>query len=129
MNNFAFTGNLGGDAEVKEVGGSKLCKFSVAVTSGFGDKKQTMWIGCDLWGKQAESRLPEFLKKGTQVAVTGELSSREHEGKTYLSVRVNSVDLIGGKGEASAPAPAARPAPAPVAGGNIDDGFDDDIPF
>lgn len=127
MNLFAFTGNLGGDAEVKEVGGSKVLKFSVAVTSGFGDKKQTGWYGCDVWGKQAESRLVDYLKKGQQVAVTGELSHREHEGKVFHQVRVNSVDLVGGKGDqggaqASARQPATAEAPA------VDD-FSDDVPF
>lgn len=131
MNLFAFTGNLGGDAEVKDVGGSKVLKFSVAVTSGFGDKKQTAWYGCDVWGKQAESRLVDYLKKGQQVAVTGELSHREYDGKTFHQVRVNSIDLVGGKGEhGSAPAPSSRPvsqqAPATAPAG---DGFDDDIPF
>lgn len=126
MNVFSFTGNLGGDAEVKQVSGTTLCKFSVAVKSGFGDKATTMWIGCDIWGKQAEGKLPEYLKKGQQVAVSGELSSREHEGKTYLGVRVSSIDLVGSKAEggssAPAPKPAARSAP-PAAD------LDDDIPF
>lgn len=123
MNVFSFTGNLGGDAEVKQVSGTALCKFSVAVKSGFGDKAQTIWIGCDLWGKQAESKLPDYLKKGQQVAVSGELSSREHEGKTYLGVRVSSIDLVGGKSDGgSSPAQAPRQAnPAPS--------DDDGIPF
>lgn len=128
MNSFNFTGNLGNDCRTGNAGGTAVVNFSVAVKSGWGDKAQTIWIDVALWGKQAESGLVGYLTKGQQVAVTGELSTREHEGKTYLTVRANSVDLIGGKSD-SAPSPsqpvqqpkAASPAPA--------DDFDDDIPF
>lgn len=127
MNVFSFSGNLGGDCEVKSVSGTTLCKFSVAVKSGYGDKAQTIWLACDIWGKQAEGKLPDYLKKGQQVVVSGELSSREHEGKTYLGVRVNSIDLVGGKSEGTSQAPAPRPqqTPEPSGGGKLDD----DIPF
>lgn len=133
MNLLALTGNLGQDCKTNNVNGTAVCNFSVAMKAGFGDKAQTIWIDCALWGKQAESRLPEFLTKGQQVAVTGELSTREHEGKTYLQLRCNSVDLIGKKDDAS-PAPSQpspqpqQPAPQPQPpGGMMDD--DSDIPF
>jgi single-strand DNA-binding protein len=129
MNNFSITGNLGRDCNVNQVGSGTVCNFVVAVKSGFGDKQQTLWIDCALWGKQAESRLPEFLVKGQGVAVSGELGTREYDKdgqtKTALTLRVSSVDLVGAKSE-SAPAPsqpAQRPAPqqqAPAA-----DNFDD----
>ena len=99
MNNFCFTGNLGGNVKVNSTGGSTVANFSVAVKSGFGDKAQTMWIACALWGKQAESKLIDYLTKGQQVAITGELSTREHDGKTYLQVRVGTIHLVGGKSE------------------------------
>lgn len=125
MNLFAFTGNLGGDVKVNKVGDSSVANFSVAVKSGYGDKAQTNWIAVALWGKQAESKLVDYLVKGQMVAVTGELSTREHDGKTYLQVRANSVDLVGGKSEggarnASEPRP-STPAPA--------DDLEDSIPF
>lgn len=122
MNVFTFSGNLGGDCEVKSVSGTALCKFSVAVKSGYGDKAQTIWIGCDIWGRQAEGKLPEYLKKGQQVVVSGELSSREHEGKTYLGVRVASIDLVGAKAEGGSQAAAPRQQ-APAAD------IEPDIPF
>lgn len=134
MNVFSATGNLGQDCRTNSVNGTSVCNFSVAVKAGFGDKAQTIWIDCALWGKQAESRLPEFLVKGQQVAVSGELSTREHEGKTYLQLRCNSVDLIGKKddsGQSASPAPQAPAqqqtpaAPTPPSG----DDFNDDIPF
>ena len=134
MNVLCLTGNLGRDAEVRQAGSSTVCGFSVAMTSGYGDKKQTVWIDCSIWGRQAEGALPGYLKKGQQVAVSGELSTREHEGKTYLQLRVNSIDLIGKRddGGQAAPqrqaAPAQQQAPAQAPAPAAAD-FDSDIPF
>ena len=125
MNNFSFTGNLGKDCRVGEAGGTAVVNFAVAVKSGWGDKQQTIWIDCALWGKQAESKLKDYLVKGQQVAVSGELGTREHEGKMYLTLRANSVDLVGGKSD-SAPAATATPTPSAP---KQDDFDDPDIPF
>lgn len=46
-------------------------------------------------GKRGEA-LASHLTKGTAVAVSGDLGRREHEGKTYLTVRVDQVTLLGG---------------------------------
>lgn len=99
MNVFTASGNIGRDAEVRNAGGTSVAGFSLAVKSGYGDKAQTVWVDCSLWGKQAESGLVQYLKKGQFVVVTGELGTREHEGKTYVTLRVNNVTL-GGKQDA-----------------------------
>ena len=99
MNVFTASGNIGRDAEVRSAGGTSVAGFSLAVKSGYGDKAQTVWVDCSLWGKQAESGLVQYLKKGQFVVVTGELGTREHEGKTYITLRVNNVTL-GGKQDA-----------------------------
>ena len=136
MNVFSFTGNLGQDCKVNQVSGTSVCNFSVAVKAGYGDREQTLWIGVALWGQRAEGRLPEYLTKGQQVAVSGELSRREHEGKTYLECRANDVTLVGKKDQGGA-APAQKSQPAQPAqttqaqsaqGSNFDD-YEDDIPF
>ena len=99
MNVFTASGNIGRDAEVRNAGGTSVAGFSLAIKSGYGDKAQTVWVDCSLWGKQAESGLVQYLKKGQFVVVTGELGTREHEGKTYVTLRVNNVTL-GGKQDA-----------------------------
>ena len=108
MNSYSFTGRLGQDAEVRLIpSGASVCSFSVAVESGWGDKKATTWIRCSLWGKQAEGGLPPILTKGKLVGVVGELSAREYEAngvnKTSLEVRVNDVTLLGDGGQSDAP--------------------------
>ena len=99
MNVFTASGNIGRDAEVRNAGGTSVAGFSLAVKSGYGDKAQTVWVDCSIWGKQAESGLVQYLKKGQFVVVTGELGTREHEGKTYVTLRVSNVTL-GGKQDA-----------------------------
>lgn len=129
MNLFAFTGNIGGDVKVNNAGGTAVANFSVAVKAGYGDKAQTIWIACALWGKQADSKLIDYLVKGQGVAVSGELSTREHDGKTFLQVRVGTVDLVGGgkaEGGSASPKPQqqSKPTPAPA-----DDFDNSEIPF
>lgn len=134
MNVFSATGNLGQDCRKNEVNGTAVCNFSVAVKAGFGQYEQTLWLDCALWGKAAESKLPDYLVKGQQVAVSGELSTQEKDGKTYLKLRCNSVDLVGGKSDnqqsqSSQPVPQQ---PAPANSGKMPepvDDFDENIPF
>lgn len=115
MNNFNCTGNLGSDAEVKQAGQSTLCTFSLAVKSGFGDRAKTLWLRASIWGKQAEGRLPQFLSKGTEVAVSGELSlnewtNKDGQNKTTVEIRVVNIDLVGGMKE---PVQRAEPQSTP----------------
>lgn len=124
LNVYTFTGNLGKDCRKSSTqGGAAVCGFTVAVKSGYGDKAQTLWVDCTLWGKKAEGGLPDYLVKGQQVAVSGELGMREHEGKTYLTCRVENIDLIG-KPSSQPQQGAGKPDPDPGF-----DQFDDDIPF
>ena len=128
MNVFTFSGNLGRDAEQRyTAGGDSAVSFSVAVKSGFGDKAVTSWIKCNLWGKRGESVMP-YLKKGQLVGVSGEFSAREwqdKEGQTKISneVRVNDVQLLGGRPQEQATETVKPSRPAPARD------FSDDVPF
>lgn len=115
MNNWNITGNLGKDAEVKSLpSGTSVCEFSVAVKSGYGAKEKTNWANCVIFGKKAEGGLPAYLKKGTQVAISGELELQEWDGAngkgSKLVVVVGELDLIGGTGSNTS-APAQQQAP------------------
>ncbi|MGM0584237.1 MAG: single-stranded DNA-binding protein [Pseudomonadota bacterium] len=95
MKQITIAGNIGKDAQLREHNGNKVAGFPVAVDDGFGQNKRTIWFDCSLWGQRAE-KLAGYLTKGSKVAVSGDLSTREHEGKTYLTVRVSEVTLQGG---------------------------------
>lgn len=95
MKNITIAGGITRDAELRTAGSDKVLGFSVAVSEGFGDKKRTLYFDCNLWGKRGETLAP-MLTKGSKVAVAGDLSTREHNGKTYLTIRANEVTLMGG---------------------------------
>ena len=100
-NMFSFTGACGKDAEVRYLpSGQAVLNVNVANNVGFGDKQQTLWIRVVLWGKRAEGQLKDYLKKGQQVFVSGELTMSEYTGndgvkRTQLEVNATILDLIG----------------------------------
>jgi single-strand DNA-binding protein len=97
MKNITIAGRIGKSAETRQTQqGDQVTGFSVAVDEGFGDKKRTIWFDVSFWGKRGAS-VAQYLTKGAQVTVTGDLSTREHDGKTYLTVRANDLTLQGGK--------------------------------
>jgi single-strand DNA-binding protein len=133
MKSITIAGNIGKDAEVRSTqGGDKVTGWTVAVEDRTGKEKSTIWFDCTLWGKRGES-LAQYLTKGSKVCVSGELSKREHDGKTYLTVRAEQVTLIGGKPDAQRdndrghdPTGHHDRRGAAPAGGNP---MDDEIPF
>ncbi len=142
-NVFSFTGTVGRDAEVRYApSGLAVLNFTVANNIGFGDKQQTLWIRVTLFGKRAEGQLQNYLKKGQQVFVSGELTQSEYRAndgttKTSLELNANIIDLIGKKSETSQPqqnyqASGAReqaPSRQVASHDNFDVPNDDDIPF
>lgn len=127
MLQLSIAGRTGRDAQYKQTqGGNELCSFSIAADVGFGDSKQTVWVDVTRWGKGAKG-LSDYLPKGTPVAVTGEMSLREHDGKTYVQCRADRVTLLGGKAERKPDGGASDPSNAH--GGSNRDALDDEIPF
>ena len=121
MKNITIAGRLTRDAVTREAGSDKVTGFAVAVDDRSGKEKATIFFDCSLWGKRGES-LAQYLTKGSSVTVSGDFGTREYEGKTYFTVRVNDVTLQGGKSDGQRePAPQQQPAQS------YD--LNDDIPF
>ena len=98
-----FTGHLGRNAEVKTVGDTTVTKFSVPSNSGYGDKKKTTWVECDLWGPRGE-KIASYLVKGQQVLVYGEIeihtyTAQDGTTKASLKCRVSDLDFVGKRPE------------------------------
>lgn len=90
-----LAGNIGKDAQFKQTqSGTDICSFGVGVTVGYGDNKSTVWVDVTKWGKGAQG-LANILCKGSRVTVSGELSTREHNNKTYLQCRADHVTIMG----------------------------------
>lgn len=121
MKTITIAGNIGKDAETRTTqGGDTVTSFNVAVEERTGKEKTTIWFSCSLWGKRGDA-LVQYLTKGSKVAVSGDLSTREHEGKTYLQVRADQVTLMGGKPDGERREPEPKPEPRRD--------LDDEIPF
>ena len=98
MLNLSLAGTLGRDAEYRESqNGKGRCQFSVAVNVGYGENKTTIWIDVTRWGEGSKG-LANLLRKGSKVAINGEMSLREHNGKTYVQCRADNVTVLGTPG-------------------------------
>ena len=130
-NVFSGLVRIGSDPELRFIpSGKAVLTFSAASATGYGDRQKTLWLRATYWNNA--EKMKEFLVKGNQISITGELSQTEYQAKdgstkTSLDLNVHSIDLIGSKKEGGQQAPQPRQAPAndlPYA-----DDFDDSIPF
>ncbi|MGE0199330.1 MAG: single-stranded DNA-binding protein [Candidatus Melainabacteria bacterium] len=103
MNSVVILGRLGQDPELKYFeSGSVKAKFSVAVDRNFSkENKITDWFNIEVWGRTAEF-VGEWVKKGTQVIVTGQLDVNQYNDqagnpKEWLSIKASDVRFAGGK--------------------------------
>lgn len=102
---YSAVGRIGRDAEQRYTqSGTSVAGFPVAVDVGFGDNKQTLWLDCSLWGKRAEGGLIQYLTKGQQVHVIGEIATREFQKRDgaqgfAVTLKLSEIDLVGGGGQ------------------------------
>ena len=131
MNQLNFVGNIGNDAEVRYTpDGKAITSWSVALRSGYGKSEKTNWVRCTMFGERGV-KVSEYLKKGTQVAVSGEVSLNEYtnkqgENKASLECNVSNLTLVGKRDTLSEPKEPAK------ANGYQDQPLDEmesDIPF
>jgi single-strand DNA-binding protein len=127
MKNLTIAGRLTKNAETRDAGGKRVTGFSVAVDSWTAEGKGTLFFDCSDWRPQGEKVAPH-LTKGTSVTVSGDLGAREHNGKTYLTIRVADVTLQGGKPAASDSSESFS-GPAGKASPTARYDLDDSVPF
>jgi single-strand DNA-binding protein len=72
-----IAGNLGKDAELKEVNGQLVIQFSLAVNQNYTDNtgqkiEKSTWVSCSKWQeKGSKTGIVNYLKKGSKVLVEG----------------------------------------------------------
>ena len=80
MNKAFIVGNLTREPEVKTTTtGQTVCNFTIAVSRRF-KKDETDYIPIVVWNKQAEN-CGKYLSQGSKVSVSGEIQTRNYEGK------------------------------------------------
>lgn len=108
LNAVTLIGRSGSEPDVKYFeSGSCNAKTSLAVNKG---RESTNWFNLIAWGKTAEV-FANYVTKGKQIAVNGSLfwetwtDSSTGAKRSKPVIRVQSLELLGGKREESAPTP------------------------
>ncbi len=136
INHVVLVGRLTRDAELKFTNsGLAIAKLGLAVNRRV--KKEDTWqeeanfFDAVMMGKRAEA-LAQYLQKGKQIAVEGELRQdrweQEGQRRSRVEIFVTNIQLLGGRAGAPVQEPAGGEE-APPQGVPTADNFDDDIPF
>ena len=73
------TGNIGKDAELKQIGGNNYACFSIAITEKVKGESRTTWVDVVKYDK--EGKLTPYLKKGVRVQVIGKPTTSGYTNK------------------------------------------------
>ena len=146
LNKVLLIGRLGADPEIKQmVNGKSVARLSLATSQTWKDKnsgekkEKTEWHRIVVFNEGLVNVVQQYLKKGAQIYVEGQLSTRkwkdEQSGQDKYSTEVviqgfnSSLTMLGGGASQNNIASQATKQ-------NIDDGsqvthndLDDDIPF
>ncbi|MBP5308605.1 MAG: single-stranded DNA-binding protein [Clostridia bacterium] len=139
MNKVYLIGNLTRDPEISETsGGVHVCRFAIAVNRTYASSdgtRETDFFNITVWRQLAEN-CGKYLKKGSKVAVVGQLQNRSYEDKdgvrrTVTDVIANEIEFLtpksAGEGFEGDAAVVSRPArkEKPV----LEEVDDDQLPF
>ncbi|MCB1068098.1 MAG: single-stranded DNA-binding protein [Simkania sp.] len=97
MNQLTIMGHLGADPEVRFTSsGQKVTTLRVAENQKRGGKDETLWWRITIWGEQFD-KLVSYLKKGSAIIVTGEMSKPEiyndRDGKPQISLNMTAYHI------------------------------------
>ena len=129
MNKVIISGRATADIELKTTpSGTAVASFTVAVDTGYGDKKQTSFLDVVAWQKQAENA-SKYVHKGDRVIIEGRLQTRTYESngqkRKVTEIVANEIEFIETKKESTAP---FAPPSVPPSDANFEQ-FDDELPF
>jgi len=114
LNKVLLIGRLGADPEIKQmVNGKNVARFSLATSNTWKDKntgekkEKTEWHRIVIFNEGLANVVKQYLKKGSQVYIEGQLSTRkwrdEKTGQDKYSTEVvlqgfnSSLTMLGGK--------------------------------
>jgi single-strand DNA-binding protein len=145
LNKVLLIGRLGADPEIKQmVNGKSVARLSLATSQNWKDKntgekkEKTEWHRIVVFNEGLVNVIQQYLKKGAQIYVEGQLSTRkwkdEQTGQDKYSTEVviqgynSSLTMLGGGNQNNIPSQDTKK--------NFDDSsqvvqndLDDDIPF
>ena len=137
VNKVILVGRAGKDPETRYTpSGSAVTNLSIATSESWKDKatgekqERTEWHNIVFFNRLAEVA-GEYLKKGSQIYVEGQLRTRKWQDKQgqdkyTTEIVASEMQMLGGRETGSdSGQPAQQSAPAAP----VDENFDDDIPF
>ena len=106
INRVILVGRLVKDAELKYVGESAVCRFSIAVNRSRRDQsgnwvEEAYYFDLTWWGKGAEGA-SRYLVKGKQVAIDGSLrmdkwTDQNGNQRSKVEIFCENLELLGGR--------------------------------
>ena len=150
VNKVLLIGRLGADPEIKQmINGKSVARLSLATSQSWKDKntgekkEKTEWHRIVVFNEGLVNVVQQYLKKGAQVYIEGQLSTRkwkdEKSGQDKYSTEVviqgynSSLTMLGGGGCSGS---SASDSSSQQISKNLDDGsqvpqndLDDEIPF
>lgn len=73
------TGNIGKNAELKQIGGNNYACFSIAITEKVKGESRTTWVDVVKYDK--DGKLTPYLKKGVRLQVIGKPTTSGYTNK------------------------------------------------
>lgn len=136
MNRCTFTGRTTKDIEIRYTQGESQTAigiFSLAVESGYKDKKRTDFFNMTAWGKTAEI-MGKYVPKGTKIIVECEARQNNYTDRNENKVNTVYFTVLNFEfAESKNASQSERPKPAPQTDSdgfmNIPDGIDSGLPF
>lgn len=128
LNVCSFTGRAGRDPEVRYLdNGNAVANLTLAV-DGWKRDAEPLWLTLKIWGKTAQVAA-DYVRKGSQVAVSGQLENESWtdkatgEKRSKVVLNVKELTLLGSKKDAEGGGGAG------AGGYQSAPDNDDDIPF
>ena len=140
MNTCIFIGRLTREPELKPVGDTNVCQFSIAVnrrykTQAGEQKEEVNFFDMSAWDKGAES-IAQYFKKGDAILVYCSAKQETWQDKetgkdrSKVSFRVERFEFLPSTGKRDAASEgSSEPASAPSSGGAPAAASSDEIPF
>ena len=145
LNKVLLIGRLGADPEIKQmVNGKNVARLSIATSQSWKDKssgerkEKTEWHRVVIFNEGLVNVVQQYLKKGAQIYVEGQLSTRkwkdEQSGQDKYSTEIliqgynSSLTMLGGGNQNSIPSQDNKQTIEETSQATPND-LDDDIPF
>ena len=139
VNKVIIVGRLGQDPEIKSIGQTAVCNFTVATSKKWVSKEdgskqeKTEWHKITAWRKTAEI-CGKYLNKGSQVYIEGELQTRswdaENGEKKYITeIIASNVTFLAGGGDRKEAVKESASQPKEIKNEAPTFDSDEDLPF